>query len=111
MEPRTPYPTDLTDHAWALIEPYVPKAKSRGRRPTYPKRAILNGIFYVLRSGCAGRLVPHALPPWEIVYQYGWRWRNDGTGQLIHDLLRGDVRVATGNKRQPSAGIMARQSV
>jgi putative transposase len=79
MEPRKPYPTDLTDHEWALIEPYVPKAKSRGRRPTYPKREILNGIVYVLRSGCAWRLVPHDLPPWEILYQYFWRWRNDGT--------------------------------
>jgi transposase len=111
MEPRKPYPTDLTDHEWALIEPYVPKAKSRGRRPTYPTREILNGIFYVLRSGCAWRLVPHDLPPWEIVYQYFWRWRNDGTWQLIHDLLRGDVRGATGKKRQPSAGIMDSQSV
>jgi transposase len=111
MEPRKPYPTDLTDHEWTLLESYIPKAKSRGRRAKYPKREILNGIFYVLRSGCAWRLLPHDLPPWELVYQYFWRWRNDGTWQLIHDLLRGDVRVAEGRQRQPSAGIIASQSV
>lgn len=111
MEPRNPYPTDLTDKEWAFIEPYVPKAKSRGRRASYSKREILNGIFYILRSGCAWRLLPHDLPPWQIVYHYFWRWRNDGTWQLIHDLLRGDIRVAAGKQRQPSAGILDSQSV
>lgn len=111
MEPRKPYPTDLTDTEWELIAPYVPPAKPGGRPEKYPKREIRHGLFYVLRSGGAWRLLPHDLPPWPIVYQYFWRWRHDGTWQRLHDLLRGDVRVAAGKRRQPSAGMLARQSV
>jgi putative transposase len=111
MAPRKPYPTDLTDKEWALIAPYVPAAKPGGRPEKYPKREILDAIFYIVRGGCAWRLLPHDFPPWQIVYQYFWRWRNDGTWQLMHDLLRGDVRVAAGKRRQPSAGIIDSQSV
>ena len=111
MEPRKPYSTDLSDKEWDLIKHLVPEAKPGGRPETYPKREILNGIFYIVRGGCAWRLMPHDLPPWQIVYQYFWRWRQDGTWQRMHDLLRGDVRVATGKRRQPSAGILDSQSV
>jgi putative transposase len=111
MEPRKAYPTNLTDCEWELIQPYVPQAKPGGRPEQYPKREILDAIFYILRGGCAWRLLPHDFPPWQIVYQYFWRWRNDGTWQLMHDLLRGDVRVAAGKRRQPSAGIIDSQSV
>jgi putative transposase len=111
MEPRKPSPTDLTDKEWAVIEPYVPAAKRGGRPAQYSKREILNGIFYILRGGCAWRLLPHDFPPWEIVYHYFWRWRRDGTWQHIHDMLRGDVRVAMGRQRQPSAGSIDSQSV
>jgi transposase len=111
MEPRKPYPTDLSDQEWNLIQHLVPKPKPGGRPEKYPKREILNGIFYILRGGCAWRLLPHDFPPWQIVYHYFWAWRNDGTWQLMHDLLRGDVRVAAGKRRQPSAGILDSQSI
>ena len=111
MAPRRPSPTALPDKDWALIAPYVPAAKAGGRPEKYPKREILDAIFYIVRGGCAWRLLPHDFPPWQIVYQYFWRWRNDGTWQLMHDLLRGDVRVAAGKRRQPSAGIIDSQSV
>jgi putative transposase len=111
MAPRKPYPTDLTDKEWALIAPYVPTAKPGGRPDKYPKREILDAIFSILRGGCAWRLLPHDFPPWQISYQYFWRWRNDGTWQLMHDLLRGDVRVAAGKRRQPRAAIIDSQSV
>jgi putative transposase len=62
MEPRKPYPTDLTDQEWALIASYVPTAKSGGRPEKYPKWEILNGIFYILRGGCVWRLLPHDFP-------------------------------------------------
>jgi putative transposase len=71
----------------------------------------LDAIFYILRSGCAWRLLPHDFPPWEIIYQYFWRWRQDGTWQHLHALLRGDVRVAAGKQRQPTAAILDSQSV
>jgi putative transposase len=111
MEPRKPYPTDLSDREWTLIHHLVPPAKPGGRPEKYPKREILDAIFYILRGGCAWRLLPHDFPPWQIVYQYFWRWRKDGTWQRMHDLLRGDVRVAAGKRRQPRAGILDSQSV
>jgi putative transposase len=111
MEPHKPYPTDLSDKEWNLINHFVPEAKLGGRPEKYPKREILNGIFYILRGGCAWRLLPHDFPPWQIVYHYFWVWRHDGTWQVMHDLLRGDVRMAAGKHRQPSAGIIDSQSV
>jgi putative transposase len=111
MNPRPPYPTDLSDHEWALIHHLIPEAKPGGRPEAYPKREILNAIFYLLRSGCSWRMLPHDLPPWRIVYHYFRQWRQDGTWQVMHDLLRGDVRVAAGKHRQPSAGIIDSQSV
>jgi putative transposase len=111
MTTRQPYPTDLSNKEWGLIKHLVPEAKAGGRPEEYPKREILNAIFYLLRSGCSWRMLPHDLPPWRIVY-YDFRpWRQDGTWQLMHDLLRGDVRVAAGKHRQPSAAILDRQSV
>jgi putative transposase len=111
MNPRLAYPTDLSDKEWDLIKHLVPEAKPGGRPEEYPKREILNGIFYLLRSGCSWRMLPHDLPPWRIVYHYFQQWRQDGSWQLMHDLLRGDVRVAAGKHRQPSAGIVDSQSV
>jgi putative transposase len=111
MEPRQPYPTDLTDREWELIQHLVPPAKAGGRPEKYPKRDIRNALWYLARSGCAWRLLPHDFPPWPVVYHYFRAWRDDGTWQHIHDMLRGDVRVAAGKQRQPSAGIIDSQSV
>jgi transposase len=111
MEPRKPYPTDVSDREWELLQPYVPEPKRGGRPEKYPKRDILNGIFYIVRGGCAWRLLPHDFPPWQIVYHYFWLWRQDGTWQRMHDLLRGDVRGAAGKHRQPSAGVIDSQSI
>ena len=111
MNPRQRYPTDLSDHEWNLLTHLVPEAKSGGRPEAYPKREILNGIFYLLRTGCSWRMLPHDLPPWRIVYHYFRQWRQDGSWQVMHNLLRGDVRVAAGKHRQPSAGIIDSQSV
>jgi putative transposase len=111
MKPRQPYPTDLSDKEWDVIKHLVPDAKPGGRPEAYPKREILNAIFSLWRSGCSGRMLPHDLPPWRIVYHDCRQWRLDGTWALRHDRLRGDVRVASGNQRQPSAGIIASPSV
>jgi putative transposase len=111
MTTRQAYPTDLTDAEWNLIQHLVPKARAGGRPEAYPKREILNAIFYWARSGGSWRMLPHDLPPWRIVYYYFWQWRRDGTWHVLHDLLRGDVRVAAGKRRQPSAGVIDSQSV
>lgn len=115
MESRASYATDTSDAEYAVIEPLIPASKwgsRRGGRPEeYPRREILNGIRYVLRTGCAWRLMPHDLPPWSTTYHYFRRWKNDGTWERIHDQLRGDLREAEGRERQPSAAVIDSQSV
>src|SRR5262245_22421987 len=106
MKTRPPYPTDLSDNEWELIKHLVPKATPGGRPEAYPKREILHAIFSLLRSGCSWRMLPHDLPPWRMVYHYFRQWRPDGTWQAMHDLRRGDVWVAAGKRRQPSAAII-----
>ena len=70
MPNQEPYPSNLTDTEWKRIAPLIPGPKLFGRPPRYAKRAILDAIFYVVRSGCAWRMLPHDLPPWRIVYYY-----------------------------------------
>jgi putative transposase len=115
MLPRRPYPSDLTDAEFALIEPLLPACKSgqpQGGRPQkYPQREILNGIRYVVRSGSAWRLMPHDLPPWSATYFYFRKWKQDGTWTRIHAHLREQVRVAERRDPEPSAAIIDSQSV
>jgi len=108
---RTPYPDDLTDAQWHKIAPMIPSAKPGGRRRTQDMREILNAIFYMLRAGCAWRLLPHDLPRWQTVYYYFRRWQADGTWERIHYLLRAEVRVRAGRCVEPSSAIADSQSV
>lgn len=108
---RKSYPSDLTDAEWGLIESMLPKSKRVGRPAKYSRREVLNAILYVLRTGCSWRQLPHDLPPWLLVYLYFRAWRRDGTWDRIHEKLRGNLRVAEGKERQPSAGILDSQSV
>lgn len=109
---RQAYPTDVNDTQWGLIEPLLPhKQGKRGRPRTWPLREIVDGIFYIVRSGCAWRLMPHDLPPWQTVYGYYWQWRNDGTWEKLNTALVQAVRVQEGREPQPSAAIIDSQSV
>src|SRR5262245_33544245 len=108
---RTPYPTDLTDAEWTLVEPLLPPAQPGGRHRTVKLREVLNGIRYLVRSGCSWRLLPHEFPPWGTVHYYYRRLRLDGTWQTIHDTVRGKVRQAAGRKSAPSADVLDSQSV
>jgi putative transposase len=108
---RKPYPTDLTDEQWERLAPYVPAAKPGGRPRSVDIREILNGVWYVLRAGCAWRLLPHDLPPWPTVYSYVRRWRLDGTWQSLHDRIRQELRLQEGRLEQPSAAVLDSQSV
>jgi putative transposase len=111
MSTRKVYPTDVTEKEWQRLEPLVPAPKPGGRPITYPRREIVNAIFYLLRTGCAWRLLPHDFPPWRIVFYYFWSWRKAGIWEKIHDTLRGDLRQAEGRQRQPSAGSIESQTV
>jgi putative transposase len=108
---RLPYTTDLTNEEWQILKPLLPPAKSGGRPRKYPMREVLNGIQYVLRAGCAWRLMPHDLPHWQTAYQTLRTWRQDGTWLRIHDQLRDDVRMRMGRHPQPSAAIIDAQTV
>jgi transposase len=111
MNPRKVYSTDLTDAEWRRLELLVPAPKPGGRPAKYPRREIVNAIFYLLRTGCSWRLLPQDFPPWRIVFYYFWQWRKAGIWEKIHDTLRGDLRQAEGRQRQASAGIIDSQSV
>ena len=108
---RKTYLTDLSDAEWHRLARLVPGPKPGGRPLKYPRRAILNAIFYLVRAGCPWRLLPKDLPPWQIVYHYFREWTQSGWWQHLHDHLRGQVRLHEGRRRQPTAGIVDSQSV
>jgi len=108
---RRPYPSDSTDAEWQVLEPLIPPEKPGGRHREVNMREIVNAIFYLLRSGCSWRMLPHDFPPWQTVYYYLAQWRKDGTFQKMNDSLRVQLRVAAGREEQPSAAILDSQSV
>jgi transposase len=108
---RLAYTTDLTDEEWQILAPLLPAEKSGGRPRKYPLREVINGIQYILRGGCAWRLMPHDLPHWQTAYQTFRAWREDGTWRRIHDQLRDAVRTRMGRHPQPSAAIIDAQTV
>ena len=111
----TRYPTDLTDEEWDYIKSIVPAAKSgkgkRGRPTALDRRSLVNAIFYVVRSGCAWRLLPRDFGRWETVYGCFRRWTQDWTWTFIHDTLRDYVRKTEERKVAPTAAIIDSQSV
>src|SRR5918999_2045893 len=108
---RKPYTTDLSDEEWKYIEPHLPAPKGYGRPRTHDLREILNAIFYLLKSGCQWRLLPHDFPRWPTVYHYFRQWRIDGTWESINRALRERLRVRLKRDPQPSAGIADSHSV
>jgi putative transposase len=107
---RKTYQTDLSDSEWARIEPFLPVPKAPGRPRVHPLREILNAIFYIVRSGCAWRLLPHDFPPWKTVHHYFRIWRIDGVWELLNTALRQRLRVRQGRNPHPSAGMVDSQS-
>jgi putative transposase len=89
---RKPYPTDLTDEQWQIVQPLLPSAKPGGRPRTVDMREVLNTIFSQNRSGCQWDLLPHDLLSKSTVYDYFSQWRDDGTWQKLLDALREAVR-------------------
>lgn len=105
------YPTDMTNEQWQALSRLVPPAKPGGRPRKVDMRKVLNAMFYIARSGCAWRMLPKEYPPKDTVYYYFKMFRQDGTWERIHDVMRQRVRVKHGKKRQPSAAIIDSQSV
>jgi len=106
------YPTDLNDTQWLKIQPYLPAEATTGRPRTHGWRVILNGIFYILQSGCSWRMLPSDLPPWQTVYHYFRLWRMERLWEQLNQALRAKVRRQRHKKKpQPSATILDSQSV
>jgi transposase len=110
------YPSDLRDEEWALIAPLIPPAKRGGRKRSVggrevDVREVMNGVFYVLETGCQWRALPKDLPPKSTVHDYLTLWDWDGTLERIHHALYLMTRDLEGREASPSAGVIDSQSV
>jgi transposase len=105
------YPSDLTEEEWALIEPLIPPARPGGNTRSVKVREVLNGLMYVLSTGCQWRAIPKDLPPRSTVYDYFDRWSCDGTLGRIHRELYVKCREQAGRQASPTAAIIDSQSV
>jgi transposase len=104
------YPSDLSDADWAFVAPMIPPAKHGGRKRAVNVREVLNGIFYVLSTGCQWAALPKDLPPKSTVHYYFMLWDWDGTLERIHHALYVAVREAEGREASPTAAIIDSQS-
>lgn len=105
------YASDLSDGQWAVIEPHIPPARSGGRPRRVDIRAVVNAIFYLLRTGCQWRLLPNDFPPWGTVWWYFRRWHREGVWVRMHRALYPMARAKAGRAAGPTVVIMDGQSV
>lgn len=108
---RLRYPSDLTDEEWALIGPLIPPAKRGGNKRTVDERQIINGLMYILSTGCQWGALPKDLPPKSTVNDYFRRWQEDGTLDHIHAALYVRCRELAERNAEPTAAIIDSQSV
>jgi transposase len=108
---RKRYPSDLTDAQWEMLAPFIPEVSPNTTQATIPRREIVNGILYVLRTGCAWRQMPHDLPNGKTVYHSFRRWKLDGAWEKAMTHLRKQARRAINREEEPSAAIIDSQSI
>src|SRR5579859_2145261 len=111
MKHKKRYSSDLTDREWAILEALIPAAKKGGRPRTANMREVLNGIFYVLKTGCQWENLPKDFPPSGTVFYYFNTWRREKVWQSMNDTLRERVRREAGREATPSAGSIDSQTV
>jgi transposase len=105
------YPSDLTDEEWSLIESRIPPAKGGGNKRTVNLREIVNGLMYILSTGCQWRAIPKDLPPRSTLHDYFDLWIWNGTLDRIHHALYVECRERTEHEASPTAAIVDSQSV
>jgi transposase len=105
------YPSDLTDAEWAHVAPVIPPAKRGGNKRTVQVRDVVNGLMYILSTGCQWRAIPKDLPPRSTLYDYFDLWEWDGTLERIHDALYVKCREQAEREASPTAAIIDSQSV
>ena len=106
MNERKSYPTDVSDEEWAFVAPYLTLMREDAPQRTHELREVFNGARWMVRGGSSWRLMPHDLPPWEVVYQQTQRWIKAGVFEAMAHDLRAVLRVAAGRNAQPSAAIL-----
>ena len=105
------YASDLTEEQWKILCPLLPLESLVGRPNSWSLRIIINAIFYITRAGCAWRLLPSDLPPWQTVYYHFHKWTKSGTWIQINEHLKQKIREDDGRNASPSAAIIDSQSV
>src|SRR5260221_13974863 len=105
------FDSDMTDAKWTVLEPILPPQAGIGRPAEWPMREIVNAIFYVLRGGIAWRVLPKDFPPWQTVYRWFARLRDEGVVERMNHALGMTDRQRVGREASPSAAINDRQSV
>ena len=105
------YPSDLRDEEWALIERLIPPAKRGGNKRRVNLREIVNGLMYILSTGCQWRAIPRDLPPRSTVHDFFDLWSWDGTLDRIHYALYVECRERVGREASPTVAIIDSQSV
>src|ERR1019366_9341316 len=108
---RLPYPSDLSESEWSIIESILGPESKRGHPWKYSRREIWNAIFYMARTGCGWRYIPHDLPPWGDVRIHFVHWRDDGTLEKVNRSLNVMIRLDEGKEPNPSAAVVDSQSV
>jgi len=105
------YPSDMTDEEWGLVIPLIPPAKHGGNKRTVVLREVVNGLMYILSTGCQWRAIPKDLAPRSTVNDYFIRWDYDGTLDRIHHTLYVKCRELADRDASPTAAIIDSQSV
>src|SRR5271167_813754 len=108
---RLRYPSDLTDAEWAHVEPVIPPAKRGGNRRHVDVREVVNGLMYILSTGCQWRAIPKDLPPRSTLHDYFDLWSWDGTLDSIRHALYVECRERAEREASPTAAIIDSQSV
>jgi transposase len=111
MEPRKPYPSDVSDDEWAFVAPYLALVSEDAKQRVYPLREVFNGLRYIVKTGGQWRWMPHDLPPWPAVYQQTRRWLAAGCFEAILHDLRALLRLAEGRRPQPTAAVFDSQTL
>lgn len=105
------YPSDLTDAEWAHVAPLIPPAKRGGNKRRLDEREVVNGLMYILSTGCQWRAIPKDLPARSTLFDYFDLWTYDGTLERIHHALYVKCREQVGREASPTAAIIDSQSV
>jgi putative transposase len=108
---RAPYPSDLTDEQWGLIQPLLPPNTGSGQPTLVDLREVVNTLLYMKQTGCQWRYLPHDLLPRSTVHYYFTKWTADGTWEEVLQHLRERLRQKAGRESQPTGAILDSQTV